>query len=474
MSATESNQQSFVGIDFGTTKTMVAIYDPRKRTAKPLQMGRGKFEKPTSMYGTETGEVLFGDDADDEGLTDYPNHIRRFKMKLGKPGLAHVGRKSGTALELTADFLTNLRSQIETEALHTSIDRVVLTVPAIFGPAQRHDLKAAAKQAGFSEVELLQEPVAAGIAYCDHHSDLSKQLRFIVVDWGGGTFDVAHLERTESGEIRVHEDYVDGRDDIGGEVFDDELRSIASSALESAGHGTLDSQPRECVGRYRRDLSFAKERLSSHSSVTMTFMLDGGNPAKIDLSRKDFNNIISPMIGRAASFVSQLVIRANNAGCPPDFILLAGGTSKIPLIKTELERITGVECRSWSDGREAIALGAAIKANQLWGQSTAQQTKKTRAEDEAKPAAMSQYSKLPERANQAGTTPIALKTSEVSSAIDKAGESMTIETKLILSGVAVVIGAIMMIASGGTLAVLVIIAWVAIARGLFSEPKKNS
>jgi actin-like ATPase involved in cell morphogenesis len=375
--STKSDQSVFVGIDFGTTKTMVACYDASKKSAKPLTFGRGKFEKPTSMYATENGELLFGDDADDEGITDLPNHIRRFKMKLGKPGLAHMGRKSATAQQLTTEFLANLRNQLESQVLHTSVDRVILTVPAMFGPAQRYDLTEAARQAGFSHVELLEEPVAAGIAYCDHQSDLSKELRFIVVDWGGGTFDVAHLEKSASGEIKVHEDFVVGLDDIGGEVFDDELWGIASSALDSAGHGTLESQSRENWGRYRRDLSNAKEALSSKTSVSMTFTLEDGKPAKITLNRTDFNNIISPMILKAASFVSQLLVRAHNAGCPPEFILLAGGTSRIPLIGEELEKITGVKCRHWSDGRESIALGAAIRANQLWGNRLDYASKKT-------------------------------------------------------------------------------------------------
>lgn len=393
--ATASDLNAFVGIDFGTTKTMVASYDPGKKSAKPLTFGRGKFEKPTSMYATETGDLLFGDDADDEGITDVLNHIRRFKLKLGNPDWKHVGRKSGTAAQLTTEFLASLRSQMNNQVLHTSVDRVVLTVPAMFGPAQKHDLTEAARQAGFSQVELLEEPVAAGIAYCDHQSDLSKQLCFIVVDWGGGTFDVAHLEKFSSGDIKVYEDFVVGLDDIGGEVFDDELWSIALNALSSAGHGTLNY---ENLGRYRRDLSRAKETLSSQASVSMTFALTDGEPARITLNRADFNDIISPLIQKAASFVSQLIVRAQNAGCPPEFILLAGGTSRIPLIAQELERITGVKCRQWSDGREAIALGAAIRAHQLWGHKDAQNTQVERAAADEKQAATAQYKNLLEGA----------------------------------------------------------------------------
>lgn len=362
----DSNQNVYVGIDFGTTKTMVASYDTTKKSARPLTLGRGKFEKPTAMYATESGTMLFGDDADDEGLTDYPNHIRRFKMKLGKPGMAHVGRKTGTAKELTAEFLTDLRKQMEQQVLHTKVERVVITVPAMFGPAQRNDLMLAAKQAGFTHVELLEEPVAAGIAYCDHQNDLSSQLRFIVVDWGGGTFDVALLEKFPTGEIKVHEDFVIGLDDIGGEVFDDLLWETASSELRARGNGTLEEQDQVRWGSYRRDLMRAKEKLSSHANTSLSFIMRNNMTAKITIERSHFNEIIRPMIQKAASFVSQLLVRAFNAKCSPEFILLAGGTSRIPFIAEEFERITGVKCRQWSDGREAIATGAAIKCKELF------------------------------------------------------------------------------------------------------------
>jgi molecular chaperone DnaK (HSP70) len=471
--ANRADWDGFIGIDFGTTKTMVASYDPVKKSAKPLTLGRGKFEKPSSMYTTETGESLFGDDADDEGITDLPNHIRRFKMKLGKPGPAHVGRRAGTALQLTTEFLENIRGQLQNQVLHTSVDRVILTVPAMFGPAQRHDLTAAARQAGFSQVELLEEPVAAGIAYCDHQSDISKQLRFIVVDWGGGTFDVAHVERSLSGEIKVHDDFVVGLDDIGGEVFDDELWGIASSALESAGHGALQSQAREDWGRFRRDLSLAKERLSSQTSVSMTFTLSDGKSAKVTLNRADFNAIISPMVQRAASLVSQLITRSQINGCPPEFILLAGGTSRIPFVGEELERITGIKCRQWNDGREAIALGAAIRANQMWGQQENLQQREADWAGMCEDGGMSKNKELSKDSSHVGEGRVALKPSEVSGG-NATSEPMSLEDKVILSAVSLVVGVVLMIATGGSLAVVVIILWVVIARELFIKKEEKS
>jgi formylglycine-generating enzyme required for sulfatase activity/actin-like ATPase involved in cell morphogenesis len=360
--STAFDQNVMIGIDFGTTKTMVAVYDGQKGLPRTLSIGRGKFEMPTSMYDLETSDWLFGDEADDEGITDASNYARRFKRDLGKPTLAHRGRKPATAKELTANFMGNLKSHLENHVLHAPVSRVVMTIPAKFGPAQQQDLTVAARQAGFSDVELLTEPEAAGIAYCEQQSDLAKPLRFIVVDWGGGTFDVAYVQKTISGEVEIHKDFVVGLDHIGGEVFDDKLWEFVSKESASNGYGTLESKPKEDWGRYRRDISRAKEQLSAKASVVI---------CKVTVSRTDFNTIISSMLREATNCVGQLMKRAKDAGYPTDFILLAGGTSKVPLIREELERATSLKCRQWNEGREAVALGAAIRANHRWGQQSA-------------------------------------------------------------------------------------------------------
>jgi hypothetical protein len=349
---------------------MVAKYDQSKRHAIPQQLGRGAFEMPTSIYETTEGEVLFGDEAVDEGESDHLNHIRRFKMKLGHPGPAHVGRKSGTAEQLSAEFLTHVRLKLEKEVLHHSVENAVLTVPAMFGPAQRKSLKAAAEAAGLTHVALLEEPVAAGIAYCDQ-SEVKGALRFLVVDWGGGTFDVALVERPEGQEARVIHEVVDGLDDIGGETLDDCLWQAASDLLMGAGHQALDRQEPTMWGRYRRDITRAKERLSTRDEVRMSFLLDGGSPAPIILNLKTLEEAIGEAVKKGADFVGELLQRCRSAGYPPDFILLAGGTSRIPMVERVFSETLKIECRTWSQGREAIALGAALHAKELWGQKPA-------------------------------------------------------------------------------------------------------
>lgn len=360
-----SSNGPIIGIDFGTTKTMVAEYDPVKKSAKVHKLGRGGDEMPTSIYVTEEGDVLFGDDADDEGVLDSPKHIRRFKMLLGRPTATQFGKKSVTPIELAAEFLGHVRKRLESEVFHRPIERLVITVPAMFGPAQRKDLITAAGRAGFTSVELLAEPVAAGIAYCDHNTDLSTNLRFLVVDWGGGTFDLALVERNGTDECKVLGEFVAGCADIGGEDLDDELWVAVDRLVTGSGFQGLGLQPKHEWGKYRRDLTRAKESLTARSQVTINFTVDGGKLARIPFNQAKLEEVITEKIQIGASLVSELVERCRKNGSPPDFILLAGGTSRIPMIAKILEQVAGLPCRAWSEGRDAIALGAAIHANRI-------------------------------------------------------------------------------------------------------------
>lgn len=363
--SSQSTSSPLVGIDFGTTKTMVAVYDSGKNHAIPQQLGRGRFELPTAMFTTSSGEPLFGDEAEDEGESDQVNLMRRFKMKLGQPGPAIVGRRKANAEELATDFLHYLKKRLESEVLHEQIQRAVLTVPAMFGPAQRKSLMNAANAAGFSDVTLLDEPTAAGLAYCDHNP-VGNELRFLVVDWGGGTFDVALLQRSPDRGTKIIREFVAGLGDIGGEALDDDLWGHVSQSLVDAGYERLDRQDRNMWGRYRREIARSKERLSNLDSVKMSFLLSGGNPVRIDFQRSVLEDAISVNVAKGANFVAELLDRCRTAGQMPDFVLLAGGTSRIPMIQRVFEERLQLECRTWSQGREAIALGAALHARDLW------------------------------------------------------------------------------------------------------------
>jgi molecular chaperone DnaK (HSP70) len=393
-----SSQGPIIGIDFGTTKTMVAEYDPVKKSAKVHKLGRGGDEMPTSIYVTEEGDVLFGDDADDEGVLDSPNHIRRFKMLLGRPTDTPFGTKSVTPIELAAEFLGHVRKRLEHEVFHRPVERLVLTVPAMFGPAQRKDLITAAGRAGFKSVELLAEPVAAGIAYCDHNTDLSTNLRFLVVDWGGGTFDLALVERNGMDECKVLGGLVDGCADIGGEDLDDELWGAVDGRVTGAGFQSLGNQPKHEWGKYRRELTRAKEGLTARSQLTINFTVDSGKLVRIPFSRTELEEVIAEKVQIGARQVADLVERCRKNGFPPDFLLLAGGTSRIPMIAKVLEQVSGLPCRAWSEGRDAIALGAAIHANRILERPTSKPAPPPTIEPDHKASAVAQYTSFLEGA----------------------------------------------------------------------------
>jgi actin-like ATPase involved in cell morphogenesis len=365
MKTNSDNHGPIIGIDFGTTKTMVAEFDPVRTFAKVRKLGLSGDEMPTSMYVTDTDEVLFGDDADDEGIHDSTNHIRRFKMLLGKSTETQFGSNSAKPTDLVAKFLSHLRGRLESEVFHRPVEHVVLTVPAMFGPAQRKDLTLAAERAGFKKVELLAEPVAAGIAYCDHHTDLSKNLRFLVVDWGGGTFDFAVVERNGADECKVLLEYVGGASGIGGEDLDDELWLAVSEMLKNTGSQPLELQPKHERGKYWRELTRAKEGLSTKINLTMNFTIDGGKLERIPIDRSKLEEVFHEKVHQGARQVAELVERCRRNGRTPEFILLAGGTSRIPMIPKLLEQVAGLPCRTWSEGRDAIALGAAIHAYRI-------------------------------------------------------------------------------------------------------------
>lgn len=369
---TNNKNIPLIGIDFGTTKTMVACYDPTRNRADPLRLGYDNYEIPTSIYETPDGQVLFGEKADRESESDYIERIHGFKMKLGLSEPAHVGRKTGTAGELTAEFLSHIRTILMNEELHCrddgELDHAVITVPNKFYAAQKKDLKSAAETAGFKQVELLAEPVAAGIAFCEHHS-IQESSCFLVVDWGGGTFDVALMEKTNEGQIKnmPELDFVDGLDDIGGESMDDLLYKAASDEIERSGFQALGQQGMHLVGRYKREITRAKKRLSDLNEVEMSFTLEDGTRAPVKFGRTKLEETLYNIVLKGAKFADTFLLKCRASGFAPDFVLLVGGTSRMPMVQRVLKDTLNIDCKTWKQGREAIALGAAIHAYQLWG-----------------------------------------------------------------------------------------------------------
>jgi len=371
-----------VGIDFGTSKTLVTSINPDTGLPAAIRLGRGRDEIPTTVYLCDDGTLLFGEDADDNAQFDFSSYARGFKLALGtSTPLLMGGGKTYLARQLTEAFLKHLKDRCEREALMQPIDSAVITVPAIFSPAQREDLLEAAKSAGFSHAELLPEPVAAGMAFCK----LSPKDAFVgdilVVDWGGGTLDLAIVSRDNEGHFKTVHGLVDGDEGIGGEALDEEMWKLVGQELAMSGVD-LDSEPIERRGVHLAAIRQGKEMLSARDENRITILTTRG-PKGVPASRKKFNAAIMHHVERGFAKAADVIKAARMQGHDPIYALLVGGTCKVPLIQESLSTATKLDCRQWQYSKEAVALGAAIAGMPASGTLQASQVDAERGDDKS-------------------------------------------------------------------------------------------
>ncbi len=355
-----------IGIDFGTTKTLVSWFNEETGRPETIRLGRGTDSLPTSIYISENGEMFFGADADDMIEWGIERYSRGLKMKLGvsQPVLVFKngnGWTKYTALELTSFFLEYVRKRVEEEVfMGNKVTQAVITCPVLFSPMQREELKQAAMVAGFSKVVLANEPEAAGYAFCTMCSNEAFQGNALIVDWGGGTLDMALVYR-EGDHVCTRREHTAGDLTMGGEVFDEKLWDmVAQRVAEEKGiHLKKENEivQYKLLGKVRQ----AKEMLSRNTEHKLLLASSHG-PCHVVLNRGDFENLIGNDIDKASRAVSRLVSGIQGQSQKPELLLLVGGTSQIPIIEDRMKQASGLVCRKWQWSREAVSLGAALLA----------------------------------------------------------------------------------------------------------------
>lgn len=344
-----------IGIDFGTTKTLVSHINPRTGQPEPLRLGRETHLLPTTIYIDANGHYYFGDDADDMIEEATGCYIRGFKMKLGSDAPMHLLPDGSRifARDLVREYLHFIRKKVEKLVYHgEQITKATITRPVKFSPAQCMELEQAAKVAGFQQVEFTTEPEAAGLAYCRLNASHAFTRNALVVDWGGGTLDFALVTRHE-GTVRTHANLTDGDTSMGGEKFDTLLWNYVEQAAMRLNVDYLDYVTQ--LPRVRR----AKEVLSTQQNFTLRLSSAAGACPPIPLSRGEFNKLIEADVTKAAEKVQALIQRIP-VELKPEMLLLVGGSSQIPLIKEQLEEVCHLPAMRWQYSREAVALGAAL------------------------------------------------------------------------------------------------------------------
>lgn len=345
-----------IGIDFGTTKTLVSYYDPGSQTNGYVRLGRGIDKMPTSVFVDEDGVWQFGDDADDF-MSQYPSRYRRdFKLWLGKDAPYLVAKVKGkiqqyTAKDLVAKFLQNIKVQCEETVFHEPVTSCIVTYPVAFSIAQREELKEAARDAGFEDVQLLPEPEAAGYAY--YKFGVDKRLsKMMVVDWGGGTVDFA-MVAFDGGAVGLVPDSYGGEENVGGRKFDELLFTHLSRKIEQNGGPCLEDDGDPQLSKH---VCNCKEKLSRVAAVKQVMLVGGKGVYRTEVGREEFNGVIAPVVDRVVDQLKGLL-----AGCveKPQALLLIGGSSSVPFVRERLEAATGLKCVVWDKLNEAVAIGAA-------------------------------------------------------------------------------------------------------------------
>ena len=353
MNASLSPSTIAIGIDFGTTKTMVSYLNPATGRPELVRLGRDRDSIPTTVHVDESGTFLFGEDADDQIETDPEGYCRAFKLHLGEQDPVLL-RSDETAESLVARFLRRVKEECEQTVFHgESITSATITIPVIFSPARKAALQRAAEAAGFSSVSFIPEPEAAGTAFLrDNPAD--KFSRALVLDWGGGTLDIAIISRDERGTIHADRHCAEGRDDVGGEEMDRGLlENLNAVWIKTFGSELLSAD--ESEPKLLREAEKVKIGLSRKAFVPFR-----RGPKRIDIPREQFNVMVEQLLAAAVELVRSALSKNKANGNPePDAILLIGGTCQSPVVREPMEKaFPNLRVLSWHHSHEAVALGA--------------------------------------------------------------------------------------------------------------------
>ena len=382
--ATGSLQQEeiIVGIDLGTTNSLVAYVHPETRQPAAINdLGRGTVVPSVVHFPADGATPLVGNEAREFLLTDPARTIYSVKRLLGKSyrdlgshasqlgykviddnaeGLVkiRVDDRFYSPIELSADILRELRARAE-HALKTPVNRAVITVPAYFNDSQRQATRDAGRLAGLEVLRIVNEPTAAALAYGIGLSP-DEEKTVAVYDLGGGTFDISIL-RIQQGIFEVlstNGDTYLGGDDLDRAVVD---HWTAAFGLPESFHTNPHLQQ-----QLRLAAEMAKKYLSQHDDFTTHLTDEAGENTTVTLTRAQFDDLIRPLVARTIGACRQAVADAKLTG-PLDAVLLVGGSTRVPLVHEEVSKFFGQPANNSLNPDEVVALGAAIQADILAG-----------------------------------------------------------------------------------------------------------
>jgi molecular chaperone DnaK len=351
-----------VGIDLGTTNSVVAVLEG----GEPEVIANAEGARTTpSVVAFKGGEVLVGEVAKRQAVTNADRTIRSVKRHMGSDWSQEIDGKAYTPQEISARILMKLKRDAEA-FLGEDVSQAVITIPAYFDDAQRQATKEAGEIAGLEVLRLVAEPTAAALAY---GLDKEEDQTILVFDLGGGTFDVSVLEMSE-GVFEVKATHGDSH--LGGDDWDQILIDWMVTTFKNE-HGVDLSGDKMAIQRLKEAAEKAKIELSSsqETSINLPFLTatDAG-PLHFEqtLSRARFNELTSDLLDRVKGPFQQTIKDAGIALSDIDHVILVGGSTRIPAVQDLVKELTGgKEPHKGVNPDEVVAVGAALQAGVLKG-----------------------------------------------------------------------------------------------------------
>ncbi len=355
-----------VGIDLGTTNSVVAVLEGGEPTV--IANSEGSRTTPSVVAFAKNGEVLVGQPAKNQAVTNTDRTIRSVKRHMGTDWSVEIDGKKYTSQEISARVLMKLKRDAEAY-LGEEITDAVITVPAYFEDAQRQATKEAGQIAGLNVLRIVNEPTSAALAYGLDKGE--KEQTILVFDLGGGTFDVSLLELAE-GVVEVKA--TSGDNHLGGDDWDERVISWLVDRFKASAGIDL-TKDKMALQRLREAAEKAKIELSSSSQATINLpyiTVDADkNPLFLDetLSRAEFQRITADLLDRCRAPFNNVIKDAGISVGAIDHVVMVGGSTRMPAV-TELvkELLGGKEPNKGVNPDEVVAVGAALQAGVLKGE----------------------------------------------------------------------------------------------------------
>jgi molecular chaperone DnaK len=353
-----------VGIDLGTTNSVVAVLEGGEPSV--IANAEGSRTTPSVVAFAKNGEVLVGEVAKRQAVTNVDRTIRSVKRQMGTNWNVTIDGKKFNAQQISAFILQKLKRDAEAYLGETITDAVI-TVPAYFNDAQRQATKEAGQIAGLNVLRIINEPTSAALAY---HLEKENEATILVFDLGGGTFDVSLLE---VGEGVVEVKATSGDNHLGGDDWDQRIVDWLVQDFKN-GYGIDLSKDKMALQRLREAAEKAKIELSSsaESAINLPYITHSEQgPLHLDtkLSRAEFQRMTSDLLDRCKTPFKQVIKDAGVKLSDIHHVVLVGGSTRMPAVVDLVKELTGgKEPNKGVNPDEVVAVGACLQAGVLKGE----------------------------------------------------------------------------------------------------------